>query len=177
MDPSHARPRRTLLRGATVVSVDPAIGNVDRADILISDDLIAGIDARIDVEPGVEVVDVDGMIALPGFVDTHRHTWQSVMRHGYAELDPLQYFDEMLRGIGAAYEPEDVRVGNLLGAVSALSAGTTTLFDWSHIQNSPEHSDAAVAGLRESGIRAVNRIIFRGRHLHQTTVTARNGCR
>ena len=155
MDPSHARPRRTLLRGATVVSVDPAIGNVDRADILICDDLIAGIDARIDVEPDVEVVDVDGMIALPGFVDTHRHTWQSVMRHGYAELDPLQYFDEMLRGIGAGYEPEDVRIGNLLGAVSALSAGTTTLFDWSHIQNSPEHSDAAVTGLREAGIRAV----------------------
>ncbi|MFD6059758.1 amidohydrolase family protein [Rhodococcus wratislaviensis] len=155
MDPSHARPRRTLLRGATVVSVDPAIGNFDRADILISDDLIAEIDLRIDVGPDVEVVDVDGMIALPGFVDTHRHTWQSVMRHGYAELDPLRYFDEMLRGIGAAYEPEDVRVGNLLGAVSALSAGTTTLFDWSHIQNSAEHSDAAVTGLREAGIRAV----------------------
>jgi len=155
MDPSHARPRRTLLRGATVVSVDPAIGNFDRADILISDDLIAEIDLRIDVGPDVEVVDVDGMIALPGFVDTHRHTWQSVMRHGYAELDPLRYFDEMLRGIGAAYEPEDVRVGNLLGAVSALSGGTTTLFDWSHIQNSAEHSDAAVTGLREAGIRAV----------------------
>ncbi|AII06161.1 amidohydrolase family protein [Rhodococcus opacus] len=155
MDPSHARPRRTLLRGATVVSVDPAIGNFDRADILISDDLIAEIDLRIDVGPDVEVVDVDGMIALPGFVDTHRHTWQSVMRHGYAELDPLRYFDDMLRGIGAAYEPEDVRVGNLLGAVSALSAGTTTLFDWSHIQNSAEHSDAAVTGLREAGIRAV----------------------
>ncbi|REE73527.1 cytosine/adenosine deaminase-related metal-dependent hydrolase [Rhodococcus wratislaviensis] len=155
MDPSHARPRRTLLRGATVVSVDPAIGNFDRADILISDDLIAEIDSRIDVGSDVEVVDVDGMIALPGFVDTHRHTWQSVMRHGYAELDPLQYFDDMLRGIGAAYEPEDVRVGNLLGAVSALSSGTTTLFDWSHIQNSAEHSDAAVTGLREAGIRAV----------------------
>ncbi|TQC43312.1 hypothetical protein EEB14_43895 [Rhodococcus sp. WS4] len=155
MDPSHARPRRTLLRGATVVSGDPDIGDFDRADILISDDLIAEIDSRIDVEPDVEVVDIDGMIALPGFVDTHRHTWQSVMRHGYAELDPLQYFDEMLRGIGAAYAPEDVRIGNLLGAVSALSAGTTTVFDWSHIQNSPEHSDAAVAGLQEAGIRAV----------------------
>ncbi|MDJ0490239.1 amidohydrolase family protein [Rhodococcus qingshengii] len=157
--PAHTpRPHapHRLLRGATVVTVDPDLGNFEHADILIANGRIAEIAPRITTEDDdVEVIDAGGMIALPGFVDTHRHTWQSVMRHGYAELDPLQYFNEMLKGIGAAYEPEDVRTGNLFGAVSALSAGTTTLFDWSHIQNSPEHSDAAVIGLRESGIRGV----------------------
>lgn len=143
-----------IIRGAQVVTLDPVLGDHDRADILIEDDVIVAV-GEVPTALGDEVIDAAGMIACPGFVDTHRHTWQSAIRHSYADRDPAQYFAEVLRGTGAAYTPLDVQAGNLLGAVSALSAGTTTLFDWSHIQNSPEHSDAAIAGLKASGIRAV----------------------
>ncbi len=102
-----------------------------------------------------DTVDGTDLIVTPGFVDTHRHTWQSAMRHTYADLDPMQYFAEVLGRIGASYQADDVRIGNLLGATCALSAGTTTLVDWSHIQNTPAHSDAAVDGLRAAGIRGV----------------------
>ena len=51
--------------------------------------------------------------------------------------------------------PEDVRIGDLVSALGAINAGVTTLLDWSHIGNSPAHTDAAIEGLRESGIRAV----------------------
>lgn len=46
-------------------------------------------------------------------------------------------------------------VGNRIGALGALDAGITTLRDESHISNSPEHTDQAIAALRDSGIRAV----------------------
>jgi len=124
------------------------------ADILVDGSTITAVGTSLDTD-AADVLDAAGMIAIPGFVDTHRHTWQSAIRHSYADADPLRYFAEVLVGIGASYEPEDVLAGNRLGALSALSAGTTTLLDWSHIQNSPEHSDAAIQGLRESGIRAV----------------------
>ncbi|MBC2640890.1 amidohydrolase family protein [Rhodococcus wratislaviensis] len=146
--------RRTVLRGATVITLDPELGDLEQADILIDGDTISAIAPHIEVD-ATTTVDATGMIALPGFVDTHRHTWQSAIRHGYAEMNPLQYFAEVLKGIGAAYEPDDVHIGTLMGAASALNAGTTTLVDWSHIQNSAEHSDAAICGLAESGIRAV----------------------
>ena len=144
---------RTLIRGAQLVTMDPALGDLT-GDVLVEDSTI------LEVAPGIaaedaELVDGSEFIVLPGFVDTHRHTWQSAMRHTYADLDPMQYFAEVLERIGPSYQPEDVRAGNLLGAVGALSAGTTTLVDWSHIQNTPEHSDAAIAGLREAGIRGV----------------------
>ena len=45
--------------------------------------------------------------------------------------------------------------GMALGALEALNAGITTLYDWSHNNNSPDHADAAVQGLREAGLRAV----------------------
>lgn len=146
--------RRLILRGATVVTLDPELGDFDRADLLIGGDTISAIASHVDTGDA-RVVDASGMIAIPGFVDTHRHTWQSAIRHGYAELDPLQYFTDVLQGIGAGYEPQDVHIGTLLGAASALESGTTTLVDWSHIQNSAEHSDAAISGLIESGIRAI----------------------
>lgn len=145
---------RLLLRGAHIVSMDPVVGELPYGDILIEDTAIAAVSGRMDIS-GAEIINCAGMIAIPGFVDTHRHTWQSAIRHGYADVDPARYFAEMLVGIGAAYTPEDVYAGTALGAAAALSAGTTTLVDWSHIQNSPDHADAAVTALRATGIRAV----------------------
>ena len=44
--------------------------------------------------------------------------------------------------------------GNLAGSLECLNAGITTLVDWSHINNTPEHPDAAIRALTETGIRA-----------------------
>ena len=147
-------PRPILLAGGWIVSVDPAIGDIQGGDLLIEGERIVAIGRGIDA-PAAERIDAADMIVLPGLIDTHRHTWQSCVRHRYADLPALQYFADMLGARGAAYRPEDVRIGNLLGAVAALEAGTTTLLDWSHVQNSPAHADAAIAGLREAGIRGV----------------------
>lgn len=145
---------RILLAGGWVISMDPGIGDLRRADVLIEGKRIAAIAPRIEA-PDAEQVDASRMIVLPGFIDTHRHTWQTCVRHRYADIDPQIYFAEMLGHKGAAFRPEDVYIGTLLGAVSALDSGTTTLLDWSHVQNTPEHSDAAVLALRDAGIRAV----------------------
>ncbi|MGW0330113.1 amidohydrolase family protein [Nocardia sp. NPDC003183] len=144
---------RLLLHGAQIVSMDDDIGDLV-GDILIEGTRISAIAERLDVTDA-EVIDGTDMIAIPGMIDTHRHTWQSAVRHSYADMDPARYFAEMLVGIGASYQPDDVYIGNKLGAAAALSAGTTTLVDWSHIQNTPAHSDAAITGLCEAGIRAV----------------------
>ncbi len=146
-----------LITGLEIISLDPDVGDLERGALLITDGRIAavGVEGAVSAPEGAEAFDGNGLLAMPGFVDTHRHTWQSAMKHSYAELDPMVYFAEVLTRIGAAYQPEDVYIGNLLGSLASLSAGTTTLFDWSHVQNSPEHSDAAIRGLRESGVRAV----------------------
>jgi 5-methylthioadenosine/S-adenosylhomocysteine deaminase len=57
--------------------------------------------------------------------------------------------------MGGLYTPADNYIANLLGALDALDSGITTLYDWSHNNNSPEHSDASVQGLKDSGIRGV----------------------
>jgi len=146
--------RPILLSGGWIISMDPSIGDLRQGDVLIEGQRIAAVAPRIEA-PQAERIDASGMIVLPGFVDTHRHTWQTCVRHRYAEIDPLIYFREMLGAKGAAYRPEDVYIGTLLGAVAALESGITTMLDWSHVQNTPEHSDAAIFGLRDAGIRGV----------------------
>ncbi|AQV98956.1 hypothetical protein BJN34_34320 [Cupriavidus necator] len=146
--------RQLLLAGGWILSMDPIIGDLRQGDILIEGDRISAVAPRIEA-PEAQRIDAAGMIVLPGFVDTHRHTWQSCVRHRYADIDPQIYFAEMLGATGAAFRPDDVYMGTMLGAVSALDSGITTMLDWSHVQNSPEHADAAVLGLRDAGIRGV----------------------
>lgn len=146
--------RRLLLKGGWVLSMDPAIGDLRVGDVLIEGDSILAVSPKIG-NVDAECIDAQGTIVLPGFVDTHRHTWQSCVRHRYADIDPQIYFAEMLGAKGAAFRPEDVHVATMLGAVAALDGGITTMLDWSHVQNSPEHADAAIMGLRDANIRGV----------------------
>jgi cytosine/adenosine deaminase-related metal-dependent hydrolase len=141
-----------LLRGGTVISMDPHVGDLPKADVLIEDDKIAAIDAEISAD--AEVVDVTGNIVIPGFIDTHRHTWEACIRGCAPNATLDDYFVEVLDTFAPVYRPDDVYAGNLAGSLECLNAGITTLVDWSHINNTPEHPDAAIKGLQETGIRA-----------------------
>jgi cytosine/adenosine deaminase-related metal-dependent hydrolase len=145
---------RTLFKGAHILTMDPQLGDLERGDLLVEDGLIAAVAPTIEADD-TEVVDADGGIVLPGFVDAHRHTWQSALRHRLGEASFASYGALMLRGVGPRMTPEDVQVGTLLGGLSAVEAGTTTLLDWSHALNTPDHADAAVDALQATGMRAV----------------------
>ncbi len=145
---------RTLIRNATIISVDPKVGDFHRGDILIDGSKIVEVAASISADDA-EVIDGTNKIAVPGFVDTHRHTWESLLRATGADWTLAQYFTGVRVVMGGLYTPDDNYVGNLLGALDALDSGITTLYDWSHNNNSPEHSDASVQGLKDSGMRGV----------------------
>ncbi len=144
---------RRLLRGGTVLSMDPEIGDLARGDVLIEDDRIAAVGPDLDVGDA-EVLDATGRIVLPGFIDTHRHTWETAIRGCAPNATLDDYFVEVLDTFAPKYRPDDVYASNLAGAQECLNAGITTLVDWSHINNTPEHPDAAIAALRETGIRS-----------------------
>jgi 5-methylthioadenosine/S-adenosylhomocysteine deaminase len=143
---------KILLKGGTVVSVDPAVGDLKVGDVLVEDDRIAGVEAGIEAD--AEVVDCAGKIVIPGFVDTHRHTWEAAIRNCAPNATLDDYFVEVLDTFAPLYRAEDVHASNVAGSLECLNAGITTLVDWSHINNTPDHPDAAVTALQETGIRA-----------------------
>jgi cytosine/adenosine deaminase-related metal-dependent hydrolase len=146
--------KRTLIRNSVVITVDQALGDFEQADLLIEDDLICAVGPNLPVTDA-QIIDGSNMIVLPGLIDTHRHTWQSVIRGISSDWTLGQYFERIRGGVSLAYRPEDVYAANLLGALEALDSGITTLLDWSHIMNTPDHADEAIRGLQESGIRAI----------------------
>jgi 5-methylthioadenosine/S-adenosylhomocysteine deaminase len=144
---------RILLRGGHVITMDPQLGDFASGDVLIEGDKIAAV-AR-NIEADADVIDVAGDVVIPGFVDTHRHTWETAIRGCAPDATLDDYFVEVLDSFAPLYRPEDVYASDLAGALECINAGITTLVDWSHINNTTEHPDAAIRGLQESGIRAV----------------------
>jgi len=145
---------RTLITGGTVVSLDPAIGDLDRADVLVTDGLITEVSEHIDA-PDAEMIDATDRIVLPGFVDTHRHTWQTAFRGVGADWTFMQYLVALHDTVKPHYRPEDIYLGNLAGRLEAVASGVTTMLDWFHAALTPEHTDAAVEALRVAPGRSI----------------------
>lgn len=148
---------KTLLKNGIVLTLDKKIGNFHQADVLIEGTKIAAVAPNLSAE-GAEVIDSSGMIVMPGFVDSHRHVWEGILRNIGTDI-PLEgsesYLSFILNTLAPAYRPEDAYIGNLVGLYGAINAGITTLLDWSNIQATREHGDAVIKALRESGMRAV----------------------
>lgn len=145
---------KTLLTGGTVLTMDPAVPDLVRGDVLIEHGVIVEVAARIDA-PDAEVIDATDRIVMPGFVDNHRHSWQTAFRGAGADWTFPEWAQAMHRTVKPHYRPEDVYVGTLLGRLEALHSGVTTMLDWYHVAQSHDHEDAAVAALRDARGRSV----------------------
>src|ERR1041384_8139852 len=141
-----------LIRGATVLTMDPAVADLAGGDVHIRDGSIVAVAQKIEA-PGAQVIDGSGMICIPGFIDTHFHMWTSAFRLFIrADVPALGYFPVTAR-LGALMQPEDNYRAVCLGAVDALAAGITTVHNWAHNTRSPEHADAELSAMRDMGLR------------------------
>jgi cytosine/adenosine deaminase-related metal-dependent hydrolase len=156
-DPDLSRP--VLLQGGAVISMDDGIGDLAAGDVLISGDRIVAVgpDLRDMAPADAVVIDMYGKVVLPGMVDGHRHSWQCLFRRMTPDVDSTDAYGALyLQSLAPAYQPEDIYAANLLTALGCLDSGVTCLLDFSHNARSAGHSDAAIQGLIDSGIRGVH---------------------
>src|SRR6476620_3642867 len=115
--------QRVVFRNGFVVSMDSEIGEVPNGEVLVEDGVIVDVGPDLGVSDAEEI-DATGMIVMPGFVDTHRHTWQTPVRGVLPSCTLDHYFAVMLGQVGGFYRPEDVHIGDYAGA---LEQGTAAL--------------------------------------------------
>ena len=144
-----------LIKNGTIITMDDELGDFEPGDILIEDGVITEIGESLSADSNAEIIDAEHKIVIPGFVDTHRHMWQGALRNILPAGELSDYMEIVTGRARDIFRPKDAEIGNLLTAFSAIDSGVTTVLDWSHIGNSPAHTDAAISGLRESEIRAV----------------------
>ncbi len=148
--------QRILLKGGTIISMDPQVGNFAKGDVLIEGKKIIAVGGAGQVKPpsGAQVFDASNTIVIPGFVDAHRHSWEGQLRRIIPDGAIADYMATTHNGFARHYRPHDIYVGNLITALGCIDAGITCIIDNSHNSRSAAHSDAAVQALIDSGIRA-----------------------
>lgn len=142
---------RLHIRGAQLVTMDPALGDFASADILVEDGAILAVGPSLDGR-GAEAIDGAGMIALPGIIDAHTCLWQTVLRGTVPDLWPGGYYSKFLP-LRSRFTAEDNFNAAWIGGFEMLSYGTTTVVDYCHDIRSPAFAPASLAALKETGIR------------------------
>lgn len=136
---------KILIRGGCVLTMGRA--NHAEADVLIDGQTVAAVGSGLRARDA-EVIDASGAIVMPGFVDAHRHTGESLLRNiGETSISGADLAGE--------YDPDDLFAATLVGLLGALDAGITTVVDWCDAIGGPEHLDAAVRAHTEAGTRSV----------------------
>src|ERR1041384_8391437 len=147
--------RRILLKGGVVLTMDRQLGDFAKADVLIEDGRIREIRTEIAASDAF-VVDASNRIITPGFIATHSHSYQGILRNilSNGRVDP-DYNRDIIAKLTPAYTAQDAYIRMLATARGMIDMGTTGVIDVSQVNNTPEHSDALIKALQDSGIRAV----------------------
>ena len=142
-----------IIRGGYVLTMDSALGDLATGDVHVRDGVIVAVGARLDA-PGAAVIDARDRIVMPGFVDTHWHLWCTALRMIIRADDPKEGYFPTTTRVGRHCTPQDAYRGVRLGVLEGLLSGITTVHDWSHNTVTPEHADAELQALRDTGVRA-----------------------
>ena len=156
--------RRYIIRGGSVMSLDPKVGDFPKADVLVEGKKILAVGPDLHASGAAEI-DARGRIVMPGFIDTHHHQFETALRSFLADgvlindgsgspSGSTTYFEFVLLKFAPVYRPQDVYINELFGGLSQLDDGVTTVHDVSQIHHSPQHSDAAIQALFDTGRRA-----------------------
>jgi 5-methylthioadenosine/S-adenosylhomocysteine deaminase len=149
---------RTLFKGGTVITMDATVPNLAIGDVLVEGNLITAVGANVRAH-GAEVIDATGSVVMPGLIDAHHHMWLGVMRRLMPDVEDLgAYFELAGKQLGSRYRPNEMYQSTKLTALASLDAGVTTIVDACHASLSPEHTDAALEALDQSGLRALHMV-------------------
>jgi cytosine/adenosine deaminase-related metal-dependent hydrolase len=155
--------QRYVIRNGHVMSMDPAVGDIVRGDVLVEGKRILAVGRNLNAGNADEI-DAEGRIVMPGFIDTHHHQFETAIRSFIADgllfndgqpHGMINYFEYILGRFAPVYRPQDVYISELFGSLSQLDAGVTTSHDISQIHYSREHSEAAIKGSADSERRIV----------------------
>jgi len=138
-----------ILRGGYVITMDRTLGDVPVGDVHIRNGAIVAVGPSINAA-GVQEISAQGMIVMPGFVETHSHSWNALFRN--MRRPGIDYFP-LKEALGKHHQPIDYYRANRLFMTEALNAGITTVLNYAHNTQTPAHVDAEIRAMMESGLR------------------------
>ena len=123
--------------------------SIVRGDLLIRDGRIAGLVGEID-ETVNDVIEAEGCVVLPGFVQTHVHLCQTLFRGAADDLSLIDWLKKRVWPMEAAHTRESIRASAQLGIAELMKGGTTCALTMETVQ----HTEEVLRVVDESGFRA-----------------------
>jgi len=143
----------TIIHNGIIVTVNRDFDVINDGLICIKDGIIEIVSSRPanHIPSGAkDIIDAKGGIIMPGLVNTHTHLPMTLLRGIADDLPLFDWLNRYIFPLEAKYmNPENVRLGSLLGCAEMLLSGTTTCCDGYF------HEDMIAEAIIESGIRGV----------------------
>jgi 5-methylthioadenosine/S-adenosylhomocysteine deaminase len=138
---------RIRLKNATIVTMNQTM-QIVRGDVVIENDRIIAVgehDTTVDRE-----IDCSGTAIIPGFVQTHVHLCQTLMRNSADDMVLIDWLRNRIWPYEGALEPKELHASARLGLSELILGGTTTLLDMATVR----HTESVIDAVVDSGIRA-----------------------
>jgi 5-methylthioadenosine/S-adenosylhomocysteine deaminase len=147
--------QKLLVRGGQVYDHDGDVHHPAVADILIENGDIVAVGADLRVDDAHETIDASGRLVVPGLINAHYHSHDTLCRGLFEEL-PLEFWLLYTLPMGQNRSKDEVRARTLVGALESLRCGITTVQDMLGLTPlNEEYSDVVLDAYREAGIRVV----------------------
>jgi 5-methylthioadenosine/S-adenosylhomocysteine deaminase len=137
-----------VIKGATVITLDSK-NHVFQGDVLIERERIAALGPSL-AEKGADVIDANGQVLLPGFVQTHVHLCQTLFRGAADDLALIDWLKKRIWPMEAAHTPESIYASARLGIAELIRGGTTCALTMETVN----HTEQVFRAVEESGFRA-----------------------
>lgn len=146
-------PGRTLIKNADILTMNGALEELLRTDVLVENGKIAAIGKNLPAS-GAEVIDADGMILMPGMSDGHRHVWEQLDYGRLVKTNPGAYssYQEWKMRTIVSMNADEFYLANFLGGLVCIDSGVTSVLDYAHGQINQENAIASAKGLQDSGV-------------------------
>ena len=151
------KPYDLIIRNATIQTMDECNRVIDHGTVAIRGDMIAwlGPGDPPDNVQALQEIDADGMILLPGFVDTHIHIFQSFLKGLGADHRLIEWLNLSALPYGRIMTPRQHRLAAQLACMEALKSGCTSICEFFYTNQDPELAHACIEGMQSTGIRSV----------------------
>src|SRR5437879_2943874 len=144
---------RLLIRGGQVYDHDGDVHKPARADILIEAGRIVSVGPDLAADGAAEVIDAAGRLVVPGLINAHYHSHDTLCRGMFEEL-PLEMWLLYTLPMGQNRSKEEVRARTLVGALESLRCGITTVQDMLGLSPlDDDYTDVVLSAYREARIR------------------------
>jgi 5-methylthioadenosine/S-adenosylhomocysteine deaminase len=145
---------RLLVENCAVLHIDsdrPQVTLLPDHDILIRDNLVELVQptGQADLSHFDEVIRADGLVAMPGLINTHAHVPMVLFRGLAEDVTIDRWFNEYIWPLESNLQEEDVYWGMMLGLAEMIRAGITTVADHYF------HMDRIAQAVERAGTRAL----------------------